>query len=260
MKTLLRGAVAAIALAASAGTANAQTIQNHYAGLNPLLFFTPYTSTNPTNPLEIAAVIANSLPGGFGTRYSAIASAFSGDTDTAGPASVTFTITGKVNKDCSFYAGNNSAATTLDLGTIGVKTGNNENVGSAFEMTGPAGALINTATAGCNFNNTVEIVKSDVNGLVNAAPGGYDSNQFQANIPYSVTATWDGSPFNVVSNSTSDVTLTLSETAATPNASIQQGAWRSDMSIAISAPAVTAKGLVAGTYSGTTTIKLTPAT
>lgn len=32
MKTLLRGAVAAIALAASAGVANAQTNTRHYAG------------------------------------------------------------------------------------------------------------------------------------------------------------------------------------------------------------------------------------
>src|SRR3546814_9036915 len=34
------------------------------------------------------------------------------------------------------------------------------------------------------------IYKDDIRGLVNLAPGGYDTDEFQANIPYEVTASW----------------------------------------------------------------------
>src|SRR3546814_12987079 len=82
----------------------------------------------------------------------------------------------------------------IDFGVIGVRTGNNENVNQAFDMVGPATAEIETLTAGCNFNNEVEIVKNDVDGLVNNSATDYDSDEFQANIPYSVTAAWPGGP------------------------------------------------------------------
>ncbi len=84
-----------------------------------------------------------------------------------------FNLSGRVNKDCSFYSGNNAGARNIDFGVIGVRTGDNENVNNAFEMVGPAEADIDTLTAGCNFNNEVEITKSNVNGMVNAAAGGY---------------------------------------------------------------------------------------
>src|SRR3546814_18661104 len=58
----------------------------------------------------------------------------------------------------------------------------NENVNSAFEMVGPAEANIDSLTAGCNTNNVVEINKNDIRGLVNLNPGGYDTDEFQANI------------------------------------------------------------------------------
>jgi hypothetical protein len=164
-----------------------------------------------------------------------------------------FSLTGTVNKDCSFYSGNDASARNIDFGVIGVRTGNNENVNNAFEMVGPAEADIDTLTAGCNFNNEVEIAKSNVNGMLNAAAGGYDTNQFQANIPYSVNAAWTGVAINVV---TAGTPQTLNVATNVLGAIKQQGAWRSNMAIDIDAPAVTAKGLVAGTYTGTTTLTL----
>src|SRR3546814_4285413 len=89
-----------------------------------------------------------------------------------------------------------SNARNIDFGVIGVRTGDNENVNSAFEMVGPAEANIDSLTAGCNTNNVVEINKNDIRGLVNLNPGGYDTDEFQANIPYAVTASWTGVALN----------------------------------------------------------------
>lgn len=253
MKKILTGAVAAIALVGVASPAAAQTNQRHYAATVPI--FGNVTLTNPTGffgglaqgAFELA--IAN----GVGTRYTAVADAPS-DSETATPTvTTTFNLTGSVNKDCSFYAGNNSNATNIDFGVIGVRTGNNENVNSAFEMVGPAFANIETLTAGCNFNNEVSITKNNVDGLVNSAAGGYDTDEFQANIPYSVTAAWTGVPVNTVTSGTGQsLAVSTSQLSNTK----QQGAWRSNMTINFNAPAITNKGLVAGTYAGTTTLVL----
>ena len=252
MKKILTGAVAAIALVGIASPAAAQnhvgTAQLHYAGTAPI----PYTITNPGiggTILGEAGVAAQ-----VGTRYTALAIA-PNDTETALPTvTTTFTLTGRVNRDCSFYAGNNSSATNIDFGVIGVRTGNNENVNSAFEMVGPAIANIETLTAGCNFNNEVSITKDDINGLVNNAAGGYDTDEFQANIPYSVKADWTGVGFNQVTSGTGQtLNVSTSQTTATK----QQGAWRSNMKIRFEAPAINNKGLVAGTYEGSTTLVLT---
>ena len=248
MKKILTGAVAAIALVGIASPAAAQTNQRHYAGVVAGI---PYTSTNPgpfaTFGLEVGLAL------GVGTRYTAVADAPS-DSESATPTvTTTFNLTGSVNKDCSFYAGNNSNATNIDFGVIGVRTGNNENVNSAFEMVGPAFANIETLTAGCNFNNEVSITKSSALGLVNAAPGGYDTDEFQANIPYSVTAAWTGVPVNTVTSGTGQ---SLAVSTSQLGNTIQQGAWRSNMTINFNAPAITNKGLVAGNYAGSTTLVL----
>lgn len=265
MKTTLRGAVAAIALVSMGGIAQAQTHQTtnqrHYAGTA----LGGYTITNP-QPVTVP-IIGSINPGeilgeagvvlGVGTRYTATSTA-PDDTETATPnVSNTFTLTGSVNKDCSFYAGNNAAGRTIDFGVIGVKTGDNENVGAAFEMAGPLSANINTLTAGCNFNNTVQIVKrdgTDYSGMnLVGNPGGFDKTQFQTNIPYSVTATWTGVAKDAIVDGSTQ-TLTVADNRAV--GSLDQGAWRSAMNIAIEAPALTNRGLVAGTYQDTLTIKL----
>lgn len=249
MKKILTGAVAAIALVGIASPAAAQTNQRHYniAGIQL------------TNPTGFGGAIAQGLAelaiaGGIGTRYTATADAPS-DSETATPSvTTTFNLTGSVNQDCSFYAGNNSNATNINFGVIGVRTGNNENVNSAFEMVGDADANVETLTAGCNFNNEVSITKSSALGLVNAAPGGYDTDEFQANIPYSVTANWTGVGLNNVGSGSGQ---TLAVTTAQLSGVKQQGAWRSNMTINFNAPAITNKGLVAGNYAGTTTLVLT---
>ncbi|MDQ8758001.1 hypothetical protein RCO27_17380 [Sphingosinicella sp. LHD-64] len=246
MKTILRGAVAAVAIMSFAGTAAAQTNQTHYAG--PL----GYTSTNPTGLGALGAALL--FAGGFGTRYTAQAGAL-GNTQTATPTVTTnFALTGSVTKDCSFYAGNSAAATNIDFGQIGVRTGNNENVADAFEMVGPAVANINSATAGCNFNNTVSLAKANgVSGMVNSAAGGYDSNQFQANIPYTIAANWTGTTNQSGPQAGSAQSLNVAANAGSN--SIGQGAWRSSFNMLVTAAPAT-NALVAGTYSDTITLTL----
>jgi len=247
MKKILCGAVAAIALVGVVSPAAAQTNQRHYASPGPI----PYTITNPGFLGTLAGELG--VLAQVGTRYTAVADAPS-DSETATPTvSTTFNLSGSVNKDCSFYAGNNSSATTIDFGVIGVRTGNNENVNNAFEMVGPAFANIETLTAGCNFNNEVEITKSDVNGLVNSSGSGYDTDEFQANIPYSVTASWTGVALNAVTAGTGQ---SLNVSTSDLSGIKQQGAWRSAMDINFNAPAITNKGLVAGNYTGSTTLTL----
>lgn len=257
MKNILCGTAAAIALVAMAAPAAAQTSERHYAGTalggytitNPQPITIPFIGT--INPGEIAGEIGVALQ--VGTRYTAEADA-PADSETATPTvDVVFSLSGSVNKDCSFYSGNTASARNIDFGVIGVRTGDNENVNNAFEMVGDATAEIETLTAGCNFNNEVEIVKDDAAGLVNTTVSGYDTDQFQNNIPYSVNAAWTGVAFGAVTPGSAQ-SLNVSTTDL--SGLVQQGAWRSDMQIDIVAPAVTSKGLVAGDYEGTTTLTL----
>lgn len=240
-----------VALAAgSAVPAAAQTSETHYAGVNRA--GNDYAFTNPTIQGRIDRG-ERRTGNGLGTRYTAEADA-PDDSETATPeVNIVFTLSGSVNKDCSFYAGNTTGARDIDFGVIGVRTGDYENVSNAFEMVGPAVADIETLTAGCNFDNVVEIVKDDVRGMVNNAPGGYDTNEFQANIPYEVTANWTGVAQGAVTTGSGQ---TLNVPTTDLSGTLSQGAWRSDMQINITAPAITTRGLVAGDYSGTTTLTL----
>lgn len=247
MKKILCGAVAAIALVGAAAPAAAQTNQVHYNALGIEL-------TNPTGFLGgLAQGTAElGLINGIGTRYTASSTSRDDSAPAKDRIDVTFKLSGRVNEDCSFYAGNNSNAQNIDFGVIGVRTGDNENVGSAFNMVGTAVANVRTLTAGCNTNNAVEISKNDIRGLVNNNPGGYNSDEFQANIPYSVTAAWTGAAATGPGAPTNE-TLTVGTTS---NAGLRnQGAWRSDMRITFTAP-VAAKALVAGNYVGETKVTL----
>jgi hypothetical protein len=250
MKKFLLVTAAAAAMVAAAAPAAAQTDVRHYAATVPV--FGNVTSNNPgffeTLAWEGARAVFN-----IGTRYTAEADAPSNTTPVTPVVNVVFNLSGRVEKDCSFYSGNNASARNIDFGVIGVRTGDNENVNSAFEMVGPAVAEIETLTAGCNFNNEVEITKNNVNGMVNSAAGGYDTDEFQANIPYSVNAAWTGVALNAVTSGSAQ-SLNVSTTELSKIK--PQGAWRSDMEIDIVAPTITNKGLVAGTYTGTTTLTL----
>jgi hypothetical protein len=247
MKKILFGSAAAIAMVGIASPAAAQTNELHYASPGPV----PYTITNPGFLGFLAGETGVALQ--VGTRYTAEADAPSDTVPAVNRVDVEFTLSGTVNQDCSFYAGNDASARNIDFGVIGIRTGNNENVNDAFEMVGPAEAEIETLTAGCNTNNVVEINKDDIRGLVNANPGGYDTNEFQANIPYYVNAAWTGVALNAQTTGTPQ---SLNVATNANAAQKQQGAWRSDMQIDIVAPAVNGKGLVAGSYTGKTTITL----
>jgi hypothetical protein len=256
MKKFLLVTAAAAAMVAAAAPAAAQTNERHYAGV---VLGVPFTSTNPSNVRPIfflpspQEVLEAGIDIGIGTRYTATADAPSDSETATRTINVEFTLTGRVNKDCSFYSGNNAAARNIDFGVIGVRTGDNENVNSAFEMVGPAEAEIETLTAGCNFNNEVVISKNDLRGMVNNAPGGYDTDEFQANIPYSVNASWTGVALGAQTSGTDQsLFVDTNQNAGTK----QQGAWRSNMEIDIIAPRITNRGLVAGTYTGTTTLTL----
>lgn len=253
MKNILRGAVAAVALVGIMGSAAAQTNQRHYAATVPVLG--NVTLTNPTGIGGAigAAAFETARLFGIGTRYTAQADAPNDTVAAVNRIDVEFQLSGTVNKDCSFYAGNNSSARNIDFGTIGIRTGDNENVNSAFTMVGNAEANIETLTAGCNTNNVVEINKDDIRGLVNQNPGSFDTNEFQANIPYRVQARWTGVAQNAQVAGTQQ-TLTVPTTGNAGQ--LAQGAWRSDLELDIVAPAVTGKGLVAGTYTGKTTVTL----
>lgn len=192
---------------------------------------------------------------GNGTAYTVVGASL-GDTETATPSLPTaFTLTGTVNPDCSFYAGNNAAARNINFGTIGVRTGNGENVGDAFEMRAPAVVNINSGTAGCNTRNNVTISKlNGVDGMVNAAAAsaGFDTNQFTDNLPYTVNANWTGVNVGQVGAGTGrSLTVATNEGSDTRDG----GAWRSSFNMLVTIPTPNL-GLVAGTYSDTLTVTL----
>ncbi|MDP5281313.1 hypothetical protein Q9Q95_20475 [Sphingomonas sp. DG1-23] len=243
MKKLL--SAAAVALLSTAGVAQANDIA--FSGQTPGIFG---GTTDHSSLLGYGIGLA--LSGGVGYNQWGLND---GNTQTASPTVTnTWLIKGTVTKDCSYYGGS-STSHTLDFGTIGVNTNSNTNVNSAFEMVSPASAVVNSTTAGCNFNNTVTLTKANgAQGLRNLAAGGYDSNQFQANIPYSV-----GASFTATTNTSAGaVGSPLTVTAAEGDASKvwTGGAWRSDMTLTINAPNPTGKALVAGNYSDTLTVEL----
>lgn len=174
------------------------------------------------------------------------------DTTTATPTKTeNFTLTGNVAKDCSFYAGNTNTQ-TLSLGAIGVRNGDDETVANLFNQNGQFSYDIGTSTAGCNFNNTVTVTKN-ANGLTNASAGGYDSTQFQANIPYSIVVGLTATTNQSAGTPGTYIPMNLSLTDSTKSETL--GAWRSAMHVTATIPAPS-KGLVAGTYSDTIVVTL----
>jgi hypothetical protein len=230
------------------------------ATFGPVTINAPVNQHNqfPGNAIVGTADFLNGLAGFFGgpdamaARYEQ-ESTVTGNTETATPTvSVAFSLSGTVDKDCSFYSGGASTQ-AINLGTIGVQTGNNVNSSLAFDQAGPINAHINTSTAGCNTQNQVTITKANgAAGLLNTAAIAYDTAQFTNKIPYSVVATWTGVGLGVPAAGT---TQTL--TAATTDAfkAVQVGAWRSSFDMNVNAP-VPALGLIAGTYADTITVEL----
>ncbi|MDV3458355.1 hypothetical protein RZN05_15260 [Sphingomonas sp. HF-S4] len=240
MKKLL--SAAAVALLSTAGVAQADDIA--FSGQTPGIIG---GTTSHSTTLGYAVGLV--LSGGVGYSQWGLND---GNSQAASPTVTnTWLIKGSVSKDCSYYGGS-STAHTLDFGTIGVNTNSNTNVNSAFDMMSSASAVVNSTTAGCNFNNTVTLKKNQL-GLVNAAAGGYDSDEFQANIPYSATATFEAT--TNTSAGASGSTQNVVAAAGDAQKVWTGGAWRSDMTLTILAPAPS-KALVAGNYSDTLTVEL----
>jgi hypothetical protein len=218
--------IAAVALLSTAGAAQADTFSN-----------------------AEGSIIGSAL--GLNGRYSD-KGAVLGNIEAATPTVTNkWTITGNVSKDCSFFGGSQTGR-TLDLGTIGVNTQANTGVNRAFNMVAPAAIGIATSTAGCNFKNKVSISKNAL-GLRNTDAQGYDTNEFQANIPYTVVASFIGSTNQSGPAAGTKQTLTVAQNSA--GNEWNGGAWRSSFSMAITAAAPD-KGLVAGTYSDDVTVVL----
>lgn len=188
-----------------------------------------------------------------GARYQQ-SSTTQGDTEAAtATQTAKFTLSGTVNPDCSFYSASNNGQQAINLGTIGVRTGNNDNVTVAFNQVDAINANVNTSTAGCNTQNQITITKGNgASGLLNAAAVAYDTNQFTNKIPYSVKATWQGVALGAPTIGTQQ---TLTAAANDSFKAVQVGAWRSAFNLDVNAP-VQSKGLIAGTYSDTITVEL----
>ena len=255
--SLLAG-VAAVALTASA--ASAQDIHKGQA-TGPITGITVNLSGNNPYPGtffgNIAAGIANAAGNANAANanngnslvssWHAIGNAVDNNGTAATSDGATFTMTGTVSTDCAYYSGDNNTE-TLDFGQIGIYASDNTGPAAAFTMVDAAQVSIDTNLAGCNTANTVRIQKTDLNGLVNAGASAYDNNVFQANLPYSVTASYVASPATGGPAAGTNQTLTVATTS--DQASAQHGAWKSAMSLDVVIP-VPAKALVAGSYAGT---------
>ena len=188
----------------------------------------------------------------LGSRYRQNTSAPNDTQAATTTAGGTFTLQGQVSADCSFYNGSSSSH-TLDLGTIGIRTGDNENVTVAFNQADTATAHVDTATAGCNTHNTVTIAELNQGmGLVNANPGAFDSAQFTSHIPYALHASWTGVNDTTANGFAKSLDIPASSSGTNTNSG---GAWRSAFNMDVTIPPQSL-GLVAGDYSDQITVTL----
>src|SRR5690606_21681254 len=208
-------------------------------------------SPNSSNGAPIRGSLTNSLnaqnPSLTQSSWHALGTAVDSNGTAALTDAATFTQTATGTTDCAYYSGND-ATETLDFGQIGIYASDNTGPAAAFTMVDDAEVTIDTNLAGCNTANTVTIAKTDLNGLVNAGASSYDSNVFQANLPYQVTASYVAGPVAGGAVPGSPQTLVVATTADQNSA--QHGAWKSAMSLDVVIP-VPAKALVAGSYAGT---------
>lgn len=154
-------------------------------------------------------------------------------------------ITGYVPADCVLFTGaGNGSEQVIDLGEIGIEGQSNLGSDTVFDLRSTIQLTIASGTAGCNTANTMSIMKDNgASGLVNKVPGAFDSDQFQANIPYSIAATFDA-----------DTVTSLNVPANANGNEIGLGAWRSGFSMVVTA-GKPPKGLVAGTYEDVITVR-----
>ncbi|WOB78317.1 hypothetical protein [Brevundimonas nasdae] len=249
---LMAGA-AALALAAApamAGTVNQGAAVGGFSKGN----YGAYTSPNGTTDMGFIDFVKNNGLGGQDSGIS-VFTATGSSANNNGTASnndgATFTLKGAVSTDCAYYTGN--ASTTIDFGTIGIYASDDTGPANAFDMTAPANVTIDTNLAGCNTSNTVTVSKNDIRGLVNNSGAGYDSNVFQANLPYSVTGTYTAGAVGSTAAATNGNYINLAANANSTSAS--HGAWKSAMALNVNIP-VPSKSLLAGAYEGQLTVNI----
>lgn len=239
--------IAGVAAIAMAGAASADTI--YQGSVTTQTFFGPLT-LNGTG----AVLVADLLNPGVNSNTSliVISGGSQGNNGTAiNNDGATFTLKGEVDTDCAYYTGN--ASTTIDFGTIGIYASDNTGPANAFDMTAPANVSIDTNLAGCNTSNTVTVSKNDIRGLVNNSGAGYDSNVFQANLPYTVTGTYTAGAVGSAAAASQGAYINLGANANSTSAS--HGAWKSAMSLDVNIP-VPSKSLLAGNYEGQLTVAI----
>ena len=212
-----------------------------------------HTTVNDTGSLDAIQPVANGRPAGY--RPDIVSAWISTTTSTGNEGaaalsdSATFTLAGNVTKDCAFYTGDRSNL-TFDFGQIGIRASDDAGLDAAFKMVAPATMNFDTSVAGCNTPNTVTIAKNDIRGLVNNNGGAYDTAVFQANLPYSVAATYTAA---VGTAAGSQQTLTVGTGANAGQAT--QGAWKSNMDLLVTVPTAD-RALLAGDYAGNFTVTI----
>ncbi|WP_447750866.1 hypothetical protein [Sphingopyxis fribergensis] len=172
----------------------------------------------------------------------------------SGSASATFSVRGRVDEACILGAGGD--LDNINFGRFGIYADASSTVENAFTSVGPRNAHTRTNLAGCNTASSITITKNGgANGMTNddAVTGGYDSGQFQANLPYSVMARYAAVDQGFVGLATLSNQLTV-DTAGT-TATKNHGAWKAAPAFRIDVP-VPAKALVAGTYRDTVRVEL----
>lgn len=167
-------------------------------------------------------------------------------------AGATFNLSATVAEDCSFFTGGGDV--DVDFGTLGIYNTSTQGLANAFRMTGDAEVSITTSVAGCNTANRLLVDKGgNAAGMTTDNTSGYDTNTFQANLPYRVIARYtaaDGITTGVGIPRESRVNVGQGQDSKT------QGAFKSAMTLEFLVPAAQ-KALVAGEYTDTVEVTLT---
>ena len=238
--------MAGVSAVAMAGAASADSVYQGSTGIGGL-------NTNSTGAV-LAADALNAI-GWLGSNVS-LYTVSGGSVGNVGNESnsdgATFTLKGNVTTDCVYYTGNGS--TTIDFQEIGIYASENAGPAAAFDMVAPASVDINTNLAGCNTRNRVTLSKNDIRGLVNNSGAGYDSNVFQANLPYKVVGNYTAGAVGSTLVASQGDKITLLEGANATQA--EHGAWKSPMRLRVTIP-TPSKSLLAGNYEGQLTLAIT---
>ncbi|MEN5052379.1 MULTISPECIES: spore coat protein U domain-containing protein [Brevundimonas] len=207
----------------------------------------------------IAGVAAVALIAGSASAQTAVTSSSTvighpDNTSAPGPSTATFDITASVAADCVLGLSNSN---DLNFGELGIQADGDAGVENAFRLApGNNYGTIDTNMAGCNARNTVKLAKTNgVDGMKNDSDAGYDSNVFQANLPYDAFVHYTAGDIGDVGAGQTDYHVSAYSNAA--EGFKDHGAWRSALSVYVNIPAP-AKAVLAGDYKDELTLTLTP--